>query len=362
MNKGDKREAGERESTDESLRSERRKTDQELAKNATSVDDVASDVMTKAREKADTLIGEARALEDLKSGDGRSMQDQREIEAARGVADEALGKARHDADALTLGQHNQRLLALARLLAFERQDTDLKLEIERLRADAKLTSRDDFMAIVSHDLRSLLGSIALAAELLTRVEQSPDALAKVREYAERIQRSSARMNRLVGDLMDLASIQAGKLSLVRTPSDVGVLLRDARDAFEATAAAHGIALTTSGTALGPINVDHGRILQVLTNLVGNALKFTPRGGRIDIGIERRDGVIQFAVSDSGAGIPADILGNIFDRFVRSADTDRGGLGLGLFIAKSIVEAHGGTIRVDSTVGKGSTFIFTLPAG
>ena len=168
------------------------------------------------------------------------------------------------------------------------------------------------------------------------------------------------MNRLVGDLMDVASIEAGKLSLVRTQRDVELLLVDAVDAFEATAAAQGIVLTTSCVTPGPINVDHERIFQVLTNLVSNALKFTPRGGRIAIAIDRNDEVVKFTVSDTGEGIRVDLLEKVFGRFVQSVETDRRGLGLGLFIAKSIVEAHGGTIWVESTVGQGSRFYFELP--
>src|SRR5205814_7619846 len=133
----------------------------------------------------------------------RTPQDQRRVEDARIVADAAVDEARRGADVVAIDEHNQRLIALARLLALERQDTDLKLELERLRADAEVTRREDFMAIVSHDLRSLLGGIALSAELLKTVEGHADPFAKVKDYAERIQRFSARMNRLVGDLMDV---------------------------------------------------------------------------------------------------------------------------------------------------------------
>lgn len=360
VNRDDKRAPRERGATDQSLRSERRKTDHELAKKALSVDDVATDVVIEARGKADTLLDKARVLEDRVSAGTRPPQDQREVEDARVVADAAVDAARHDADAIAVDEHNKRSIALARLLAFERENTDLKLELERLRADAELTSREDFMAIVSHDLRSLLGAIALSAEMLKTVETGPDPFAKVKDYAGRIQRFSARMNRLVGDLMDVASIEAGKLSLVRSVRDVALLLRDAIEAFEATAAAQEIVLTATCTTPGSINADHERLFQVLTNLVGNALKFTPRGGRIAIAIDRRDEVVSFAVSDTGQGIAGEMLEKVFDRFVQSDEPDRRGLGLGLFIAKSIVEAHGGTIRAESTVGKGSTFYFTVP--
>lgn len=357
MTNSDKRDVSERALTDESLRSERRKTDAELAKSALSVDDVATDVVIEARDKADTLLGQARALEDR---DQRTPPNQQAVNQARALADAALKESRRDADVVATDEHNKRLVALARLLAFEREDTDLKLELERVRADAEVTSREDFMAIVSHDLRSLLGGIALSAELLKRVEHDETPFVKVAHYAERIQRFSARMNRLVGDLMDVASIEAGKLSLVRSTRDAQLLLRDAEDAFETTAASQGITLTTKCEQCGLIDVDHERIFQVITNLVGNALKFTPPGGRIAITVDRGDDVVQVAVADTGDGIRHDVLDKIFDRFVQSAEIDRRGVGLGLFIAKSIVEAHGGRIWAESTLGKGSTFYFTLP--
>ncbi|HUS31398.1 MAG TPA: HAMP domain-containing sensor histidine kinase [Kofleriaceae bacterium] len=356
----EKREINERVLTDASLRSERRKTDAELAKKM-SIDDVATDVVIEAREKADTLMGEARALADLKAADNLTARDAREIHEARARADAAVDEARRGADTVARDEHNERLVALARLLATERQDTDLKLELERLHADAQVTTREDFMAIVSHDLRSLLGGIALTAELLKTAESGGDPFVKVKDYAGRIQRFCARMNRLVADLMDVASIEAGKLSLVRKRREVALLLRDATEAFERTAASQGITLTTSCSAPGPIDVDHERIFQVLTNLVGNALKFTPAGGRISIAIDRSEDLIRFTVSDTGEGIPAGILGKIFDRFVQVVENDRRGLGLGLFIAKSIVEAHGGKLWVESTPGKGSTFYFTVAA-
>ena len=360
MSNGDKREGDERGSTDQSLRSERRKTDHELAKNALSVDIVATDVVTKARDTADALLDATRSDEDRDDADDRTPQNQRELVRARSVADAEIQKERHSADAIAADEHSERLVALARLLAHERQDTDLKLELERLRADAELTSREDFMAIVSHDLRSLLGAIALSAEMLTTVETRPDPFVKVRDYADRIQRFTARMHRIVGDLMDVASIEAGKLAIVRTSRDVALLLRDAVDAFGATAATQDITLTTACSAPGSINVDHERIFQVLTNLVGNALKFTPRGGSIGVRVERDATGATFTVTDTGQGIHADLLDTIFGRFVQAVETDRRGLGLGLFIAKSIVDAHGGTIGVHSTVGEGSTFSFTLP--
>jgi signal transduction histidine kinase len=119
-------------------------------------------------------------------------------------------------------------------------------------------------------------------------------------------------------------------------------------------------LTTSCTSAGVIDVDHERIFQVLTNLVGNALKFTRRGGTVAINVNALEDSVQFSVADTGEGIRPDVVAKMFNRFVQADVADRRGLGLGLFISKSIIEAHGGRIWVESTVGKGSTFYFTLP--
>jgi signal transduction histidine kinase len=350
-----KRDPPERSSTDEGLRSEREKTDEELAQRSGALLDTATDVVTEARDKADSVLNKARDREDLK--DGQSIQ----LTHARAREDASLRAERRGADAAARDEVELRRVALASLLAFEREDTDLRLEIERKRADQVLTSREDFMAMVSHDLRSLLGGIALSAELLKGVEKSDEPFAQVTRYAERIQRFGARMTRLVADLMDVASIEAGKLSLVRSRYDASLLLSDSRDAFKPAAAAAGIELTcTSEADPGIVDLDHERILQVLTNLVGNALKFTPRGGRIAIEVARREDAICFSVADTGSGIPTELLEKVFDRYFQSQDGDRRGLGLGLFISKSIIEAHGGRIWATSTPGKGTTVFFTVP--
>jgi signal transduction histidine kinase len=359
MGNGDKRDPHARNSTDEGLRSERRKTDVELASRSDAMRDVATDVVLVARNKADSLLSVARDAEDVKMTAAHSTQD---LTQERAHEDAALEGARSDADELARDEGERRQIALASLLAFEREYTDLRLETERIRADQALTSREDFMAMVSHDLRSLLGGIALSAELLKEVGKGDQPFVKVTQYAERIQRFTARMNRLVADLMDVASIEAGKLALVRVRRRASLLLRDAMEAFEPAAAAHGIVLECeSGSDAGIVEIDHERILQVLTNLVGNALKFTPKNGRIKIRIEGRGDDVHFSVADTGEGVPDALREKIFERYFQSNVTDRRGLGLGLFISKSIVEAHGGTIWAESTPGKGSTFHFTVPA-
>jgi len=351
-----KRERRERSSTDESLRFEREKTDAELAQRSSSARETASEVVTEARDKADVVLSEARDREDLKNGDSKQVTHERARE------DAVLRTSRSGEDAVARDEVEQRRVALASLLAFEREDTDLRLEIERKRADQVLTSREDFMAMVSHDLRSLLGGIAMNAELLKGVQKSDQQpFVKVTQCAERIQRFSARMTRLVADLMDVASIEAGKLSLLRSRYNARLLLRDSQDAFEPVVAAHGIQLTcTSEQDPGIVELDHERILQVLTNLVGNSLKFTPRDGHITIEVVRQEDAMRFSVADTGSGIPTELLEKVFDRYFQTQDGDRRGLGLGLFISRSIIEAHGGKIWATSTPGKGTTVFFTVP--
>lgn len=354
MSAGDEGDPDERSSTDEGLRSERERTDAELASRSAAISDAASEVVAEAREKADAVLSDARDREDLERTAGAAVTDARERE------DEMLELARDGADAVERDELEQRRVALASLLAFERESTDLRLETERERADQLLTSREDLMAMVSHDLRNLLGGIALSAELLKEVEKTDAPFDRVKKYAERIQRFSARMGRLVGDLMDVASIEAGKLGLVRTRRSANLLLREAMDAFEPPAIANGVLFRCeSRNDAGVVELDHERILQVLTNLVGNSLKFTPRGGQITVRLARRDDELGVSVADTGCGISADLLDKVFERYFQSR-TDRRGLGLGLFISKSIIEGHGGKIWAESTPGRGTTFHFTVP--
>ncbi|MEJ7596381.1 MAG: ATP-binding protein [Kofleriaceae bacterium] len=354
----DRQDPTERSSTDESLRFEREKTDSELASRSLATRDAALEVVAQARQETDTVLSAARDREDQAAAGATTD----EVHDERAREDSALRSARHGADTTARREREQRRVALARLLAFEREDTDLRLEIERKRADQALTSREDFMAMVSHDLRSLLGGIALSAELLKGVESADNPFERVTRYAESIQRFSARMTRLVGDLMDVASIEAGRLALVRSERSVGDLLRDSMEAFGPGASAQGIDLTCeSDHDLGTAALDHERILQVLTNLVGNALKFTPRGGRIKIRADRDLDKVRFTVADTGDGIAPELLEKVFERYFQSIDGDRRGLGLGLYIAKSIITGHQGTIWATSEgKGQGSTIHFTIP--
>ncbi len=167
------------------------------------------------------------------------------------------------------------------------------------------------------------------------------------------------MNRLIGDLVDVASIEAGVLAVTREVGDPAPVVMEAVDTFHGQAAASGVSLVADVRASSLVSFDPARILQVLTNLLSNAIKFTPEGGRVVVRVERIADELRFAISDTGAGIPEDKLEVIFERFRQVNTNDRRGIGLGLYISKSIVQGHGGKIWAEIKFGEGSTFYFTL---
>ena len=169
------------------------------------------------------------------------------------------------------------------------------------------------------------------------------------------------MNRLLGDLIDVVSIEAGVLALTRESADPTQVVTEAVSTLQARAAASGVSLVAEIVPpLPPIAFDSARIFQVLINLLSNAVKFTQPNGKITLRVERIGEELRFAIHDTGLGIPADKLELIFERFFQIKKDDRRGMGLGLYISKRIVLEHGGRLWADSTLGKGSTFYFTLP--
>ena len=296
----------------------------------------------------------------------------RKPESASGEPRQALRKERARADAkihqerLTADQGltdepKARMQALASLVALEREQTDERLLIERARGDADLAVRDDFMGMVAHDLRTLLGGIALGAEVqLKSAVPNDEGGRRILDAASRIQRLVARMNRLIGDLVDVVSIEAGRLAMAPQDQDAKALIREVLEAFQPIAAAKNISLNTTEIGSLQVKLDHERIFQVLANLLSNAIKFTHQNGTVSVVVASMGGDVRFSVTDTGVGIAGDHLESIFERFWQGDQGDRRGLGLGLFISKCIVEAHGGRIWADSEIGKGSTFSFTLP--
>lgn len=362
MEPKDKKPRPEQDSTDLSLREERDRTDDAFGRKRDAIEDKADAVVNSARANADVSLKGARDRADARLArseappvERRTVNRERVVEDAtlreeRAISDEKLGEER---------EGSRR--ALASLVASEREATDQHLLIERTRSDETLAARDDFLGMVSHDLKTLLGGIAMRAGLLVRNASGDDAGQRTRRDAESIQRYTARMNRLIGDLVDVASIEAGRLSVAPQLDEATHLVRETVEAFQPAASARHLSLKSEVARDSlPARFDPERILQVLANLVSNAIKFTPEGGRISIRVEPVEEGLRFSVADSGPGIAEDQHERIFERFWQVLASDKRGLGLGLYISKGLVEAHGGRIWAESSPEAGSTFFFTLP--
>ncbi|HVE81982.1 MAG TPA: HAMP domain-containing sensor histidine kinase [Myxococcales bacterium] len=225
-------------------------------------------------------------------------------------------------------------------------------------------SREDLLATVSHDLKNLLSviraSLAMVLKAEPRESQVPE---RSRKPLLRIQRSSERMVRLIQDLLDMASVENERLSVEARRQEVGSLVAEALEGASPLAALKSILLQSDVPAsIGAVHADAVRIQQVFTNLLSNAIKFSPEGGTITVRAEPAGpGEIRFSVCDDGPGIACEDLPHLFDRFWQARPTAGLGYGLGLFIVKGIVKAHGGKVWAESRLGAGSTFFFTVPS-
>ncbi len=227
-------------------------------------------------------------------------------------------------------------------------------------ATSATRTRDELIAAVSHDLKNPLATIVTTAELLARSE-APDE--KRRRWVESLRKSADAMKHLIEDLLDIARIEAGRLTIEEQRCAVGALLAEALDLMQPLAQQKRLRIERQVPAQEVyVRCDRPRVLRVLSNLIGNSIKFTSEGGAITIRAELADREVRFSVTDTGSGIAADEVPHIFERFWQARKTARLGAGLGLAIAKGIVEAHGGQIWAQSGAGKGSTFFFTLPLG
>ena len=227
------------------------------------------------------------------------------------------------------------------------------------KAQRAIKTREEVLAIVSHDLGNPVASINLAVHLLRLLKQIDTD--QVRHFADQIQHSVDEMKVLIADLLDFARIQSGVFSVAPSPNRLSEVVMPAIDRIRTQAEARRQTLDVDlPSTLPPVAVDAHRIGQVVSNLVRNAIKFTPREGAIRVSARHLDQQIVVSVADTGPGIPEEDLPRIFDRFWRAEGITEKGTGLGLSIAKGIVEAHGGTIWAESQLGNGSSFFFTLP--
>ena len=238
----------------------------------------------------------------------------------------------------------------------KRMEVALRESEDRLRAT--VAEREEIVAIVSHDLRNPLNTIMMASALLVEPGLPLD---KKDVQTGLIRRAEQQMGRLIEDLLDVTRMQTGQLGIQPNPTDAADLLRTAQQLYSQQAGSRSIALDIEPHgALPRVQADRDRVQQVLANLIGNALVHTPAEGTVTLSAERRGDEVWFGVRDTGSGIPADALPHVFDRFWRADRSERKGAGLGLSIAKGIVEAHGGRIEAESEPGRGSTFRFSLP--
>jgi signal transduction histidine kinase len=248
----------------------------------------------------------------------------------------------------------------ARSLAEEAQQ---QLAVQNKRLIEADRMKDEFVALISHDLRTPLTSIIGYVELALDDQVEPELDEERRSYLEVVARSSERLLRLVDDLLFVARLQAGTLVLTRTELDLSGIAAQAVEEARPRAEAKALALSFLGSASVVVEADKGRIFQLLDNLISNAIKFTPEGGRVDIRVvSALDGVV-LEVSDTGIGLGPGETELVFERFFRSTRADAQqipGTGLGLFIARAITEAHGGKISASSREGTGTTFRIELP--
>ncbi len=247
----------------------------------------------------------------------------------------------------------------------ERRQTEVLVQRALTDAETAVRARDDLLGLVSHDLRNPVNAVRMLASALLRIPS--DAAAEklpvhAAEHASVMLQAANQMDTLIQDLLDVTRLERGELRISRRPEAIGALMATTADLLAPQAAARGVTFETELEAGLPlVDIDPDRIAQVLSNLVGNAVKYTPEGGHVKMRATRSGTGVLVAVQDTGVGIAPDELPRVFDRFWQSKRTDRSGAGLGLAIALGITRAHGGTLTLESEPGKGTSALLTLPA-
>ncbi|HLA70600.1 MAG TPA: hybrid sensor histidine kinase/response regulator [Steroidobacteraceae bacterium] len=243
----------------------------------------------------------------------------------------------------------------------QKAEVFFQLQRQRQQLEQAVRAREDVLAIVSHDLRTPLSVVHTTASMLLnpKYQLTPQ---QIREQHERIRRNVDLMNRMIGDLMDMVALRGGKLSIDPKPIVINDVLREAIAAQEAPAREKGVTLAyDAGDDVMQAEADRGRLMQLFQNLLGNAVKFCKAGDRISVTSRARGNRAQIEIADSGPGIAADDLPHIFDPYYSASKKHQKiGTGLGLYISKGIVDAHGGQIRCGSEPGVGTTFDISLP--
>ncbi|HEX6927301.1 MAG TPA: ATP-binding protein [Longimicrobiaceae bacterium] len=280
------------------------------------------------------------------------------VQAVQAGAQDFLVKGKVDGGllvrAVRYARERKRLeLERAQLLASERA--------ARTEAEAAVRGRDEILRVVAHDLGNSLSAVMVTARVLERIVPEELSGGKAHRKVANIIALVEQMQRLRQDLMDVAMLEAGQLSIERGPLGAATLIEQTVERYGPVAEEKSITFEVQVEPDLPLLLaDESRLLQVLANLVTNALKFTPPGGRIEIGARGQGEEVLFHVRDNGIGIPAENLDRLFDRFWTTKQGNPHGAGLGLAIARGIVEAHGGRIWAESVEGEGSGLFFTVP--
>jgi PAS domain S-box-containing protein len=275
------------------------------------------------------------------------------------VGDRTLGAV----TLVDLGRNGGRFTPEARTLAQQfGSAAAFAIENARLYAAARraTSARDEVLAIVSHDLRNPISAVAMCARILR--EAPPADAAERDKMLTAITEATVWMQRLIRDLLDVSAIEAGRLSVERRPAALAPIIATAAGLMSGEVEQRSITLAVDVPPdLRVANVDATRVVQVISNLLGNAIKFTDAGGTVTVRAANGPTSVVVSVEDTGVGIEPEALNRIFDRFWQARPTPRRGSGLGLAIARGIIEAHGGRIWVESEVGRGSVFSFSLPS-
>lgn len=370
----------ERENTDKSLGEEREKTNLSIAQAKDKAESQTDIKVQQERAETDKATLDARTNEDSKRKLDRTTDDQTKAERKR--ADVAMEKERAHVDVAIVREREVKSTIETTILSQERELTDKSLAVERTTTDivvtssmvkltkevaehsktkVSLTTRDEFLAIVSHDLRNPIGAILSCMEMLLEKTADRKIDSETKVWIEMAKRNADSALRLINDILDMERIAEGKLELSKARVDLGRVLRESTESFLHAAISKNVILRSIPTlTLCELFCDHDRILQILANLIGNALKFTPEGGKVVLRAEQNEKDIIFSVCDTGPGIPEAKKVQIFEKYAQLRTADRRGLGLGLHISKMLVEAHGGNLWVETTLGHGSTFFFSIP--
>jgi signal transduction histidine kinase len=349
---------GSRKETDRTLRAERDRSDDELLTRVHALAEDSEAIIDRARDRARQVLELVREREDRRMvAHGATAEQREDVNTERRLEDVALAEERATADAHWLDEYERRRLAVIQLLAHERGLTDQMLAAERRIVDRSLSAREDVLGHVAHDLRNIVQTIIVNASVILIAP----TLEATQTPAAAIQRATAQMNQLLEELIDVSILEAGHQRLDTDPVNLSDLVQDAVAIHEAVAADRGLHLIARAPATLIARIDGRRILRVLANLIGNALKFTPAGGTVEIQLDRVGDECELVVRDDGIGIPEDQRQAIFERFRQFGGAPRlAGVGLGLYIARLIVEAHGGRIWAESPPSAGASFHVRLP--